>query len=954
MKTTLLSILTILFFFIFIPNSFAQNYNQWHLPEGATARLGKGEIRDIQYSPDGTRLAVGSSIGVWLYDAYTGEELNLFREHWHQASSVMFSPDGRTLASGDSNGIHLWNVGTGQRFFTIRDTWNVPVNGWTISFSPDGQTLASGARDGVIRLWDTNTGQHKQSFTGRTDGISSISFGPDGSMLATGNSNGTIHLWDAVTGGHKRTLTGHTDKVSSISFSPDGRTLATGSADKTVYLWDITTGQSKKMGPRHLRYVDRVSFSPDGLTLVSGGGQQINLWDTITGQHKREISMNSVYGADNVLFSPDGQTLASGGGGALHLWDTVTGQHKKEIIGHTSWIGVVSFSPDGKILASGGNGALHLWDTVTGQHKGKVTSHTVFSLQFSPDGQMLVSGSYQYLHLWDISTAIHQRLITFTGLKDWVTDTSFSPDGRILAASDRNGTIRLWGASTGQHKQMFMGHANRATSVLFSPDGQMLAEGTRDGKIHLWDISTGQLKKTLIENSGNLPVRTLSFSPNGQTLAAGGSNIYLWNVVSGVQTLTITGSVDDISFSPDGLMLAGGGITPDVYVWDTIRGTLLWTFMGHHTGVRSVSFSPDGRMLASGSYDGTVLVWDLTLPVQADMVVNISPSLVQSPAVGQRLVLSLNITDGQNVAGYQATVQFDASALQYISGLDGNFLPDGAFPVPLVISGDTVTLAATALDGESNGNGTLATLTFEVVAVKASTVTLSDVLLTNSTGRSSRPQVVAAKITGPPKQDEDVNSDGVVNIQDLVLVAAHFGQKEQSKTDVNADGVVNIIDLTLVAAALGNAAGAPSLHSSGLDILAAADVQQWLWTARQVPFTTPAYQRGILMLEQLLAMLTPKETALLANYPNPFNPETWIPYQLAEPANVTISIYSPDGKLVRVLELGHQPIGIYESRSRAAYWDGRNAVGEPVASGLYFYTLTTGDFTATRKMLMRK
>ena len=92
----------------------------------------------------------------------------------------------------------------------------------------------------------------------------------------------------------------------------------------------------------------------------------------------------------------------------------------------------------------------------------------------------------------------------------------------------------------------------------------------------------------------------------------------------------------------------------------------------------------------------------------------------------------------------------------------------------------------------------------------------------------------------------------------------------------------------------------------------------------------------------------------LPNYPNPFNPETWIPYQLAASADVSISIYAADGKLVRTLSLGHQPVGIYESRSRAAYWDGRNALGEPVASGLYFYTLTAGEFSTTRKMLIRK
>jgi flagellar hook assembly protein FlgD len=101
-------------------------------------------------------------------------------------------------------------------------------------------------------------------------------------------------------------------------------------------------------------------------------------------------------------------------------------------------------------------------------------------------------------------------------------------------------------------------------------------------------------------------------------------------------------------------------------------------------------------------------------------------------------------------------------------------------------------------------------------------------------------------------------------------------------------------------------------------------------------------------------MLIPDETALLPNYPNPFNPETWIPYHLANPSNVQITIYDTRGTIVRQLDLGHQPQGYYTSQSRAAYWDGRNTVGERVASGIYFYTLTAGDFTATRKLLIRK
>ena len=200
----------------------------------------------------------------------------------------------------------------------------------------------------------------------------------------------------------------------------------------------------------------------------------------------------------------------------------------------------------------------------------------------------------------------------------------------------------------------------------------------------------------------------------------------------------------------------------------------------------------------------------------------------------------------------------------------------------------------------------------------------------------------------------DVNQDGVVDISDLVVVAGRLGQSGPNAADVNGDGAVNVQDLILVAGALGQAPAAPSVHSAVLATFTAADIRGWLTQAQGLDFTDPKLQSGIRFLEQLLLVLVPKETALLPNYPNPFNPETWIPYHLAKDADVALTIYAIDGQVVRRLALGHQPAGMYQTRSRAAYWDGRNAFGEPVASGVYFYTLTAGDFTATRKMLIRK
>ena len=204
--------------------------------------------------------------------------------------------------------------------------------------------------------------------------------------------------------------------------------------------------------------------------------------------------------------------------------------------------------------------------------------------------------------------------------------------------------------------------------------------------------------------------------------------------------------------------------------------------------------------------------------------------------------------------------------------------------------------------------------------------------------------------------DVDVNSDGTVDLQDVLLVVLNFGKTEERPEDINSDGIVNAKDIILAANALDeDTAASPVLHTQiSLEGLTVADVEPLLMQLRQIALTDPAAARNIKMLEQILVELLPKQTKLLPNYPNPFNPETWIPYQLSEPANVIISIYAADGRLVRTLDLGFQAGGIYQDKNRAVYWDGRNAQGEAVASSVYFYTLTAGDFTTTRKMLVRK
>ena len=212
-----------------------------------------------------------------------------------------------------------------------------------------------------------------------------------------------------------------------------------------------------------------------------------------------------------------------------------------------------------------------------------------------------------------------------------------------------------------------------------------------------------------------------------------------------------------------------------------------------------------------------------------------------------------------------------------------------------------------------------------------------------------------------PPMTADVNNDGSVNVLDLVVIASELGNTGTNlAVDVNGDGAVNILDLIMVAGMFDGAAAAPSAQPQAPETLTAVEVQGWLTDARALEVKDPIIKRGFLVLEQLLVSLIPTETKLLANYPNPFNPETWIPYRLAEDAFVTLTIYDTVGQVIRTLEVGHRIAAAYENRSKAIYWDGKNGLGEQVASGVYFYTLTVrsetraGDFSATRRMLILK
>ena len=272
-----------------------------------------------------------------------------------------------------------------------------------------------------------------------------------------------------------------------------------------------------------------------------------------------------------------------------------------------------------------------------------------------------------------------------------------------------------------------------------------------------------------------------------------------------------------------------------------------------------------------------------------------------------------------------------------------------------VLAGVSVTFAVTT------GGGTLSTTTTRTDENGRAQSTLilgpylgANTVQVSATGIRGMATFHAIADTELPPMTADVNNDGSVNVLDLILIASSLGQSGQNDADVNGDGIVSILDLVLAAGMFDKVAAAPSVQPQALETLTAVEVQGWLTDARTLEIRDPIMKRGFLVLEQLLSALTPRETELLSNYPNPFNPETWIPYRLAEDTLVTLTIYDGSGRVVRTLDVGHRIASAYENRSKAVYWDGRNGLGERVASGIYFYTLTAGDFSATRRMVILK
>jgi WD40 repeat protein/serine/threonine protein kinase len=536
----------------------------------------------VTFSPDGKRVASSAGGSAKIWDAETGQELlSLTQKSSEFPSDTLrspaFSPDGKRLATGSSRGqVIMWDAQTGERLLTL-EGHSVQIR--CLAFSPDGKRLASTSPDKTMKLWDSESGQLLHTLQGHADYALGVAFSPDGKQLASASVDKTVKLWDALSGNEIRTLPGHAGGVWSVAYSPDGKRLASASDDSTVKVWDVESGDELFALRGHTRGVCSVTFSPDGNRLASASEDGTVKVREAKAVQKALVLRDGDTDVTKVAFSPDGKRLASVGKRRrsapyvceAKVWDTQTGEQLLTIdAGNVD----ASLSLDGRRLAGGSGGwwqgrtEANIWDLLTGEKLLTLTIPSlgtpIFSFALSPDGNRFVTIAGG--KVWDAKTGQELRSLK---LKGPVNNIVFSLDGKRLAGITEDKTLKLWDSEAGDEILTLKGAAG---SVAFSSDGKRVVSGSDDATVaKVWDVPTGEDLLSLKGHSG--AITSVAFSPNNKRLATTSSDatIKVWDSETGQELLTLdghSGRNNGVVFSPDGNRLAAGGPNGTVVIYD--------------------------------------------------------------------------------------------------------------------------------------------------------------------------------------------------------------------------------------------------------------------------------------------------------------------------------------------------------------------------------------------------
>ena len=823
----------------------------------------------------------------------------------------------------------------------------------------------------------TISAQQEHTLFRHGSSIRTVAYSPvNSSLFASAGDNRAVKLWnlqnDTVT-----TLGHHTDTVNSIAFSADGQLLASGGDDYAFKVWDVSLQREiesfQHITDNSISQIKAVTFSPNGQRLATAG-VHVKLWDTRNWTEVTTLRHDEWVLA--VAFSADGKLLATGDtSGQLNVWNLQSRQLIAQRQADSNAIYAVRFSPNNRILAGAGyKGQIKLWKVPNWQYLGTLRANgTVQGISFSPDSRTLASTGYESVNLWAVN--IGENIAMLTGHTDWVNTTAFSPNGNSLISGGADGTLRIWDVTSYRTSdrdsvriiyflprgrspqpgiwtkldrlirdvqrfyadQMQTHGFGRKTFIFETDENAETLVWQIDGQFRDWHYHTDTRTKVHTEvadqfdMSKHIYLIVVDISSetidNEETCGVGGGN---W---LGTETLTKTRSGYAIIPASGNCFDGKAGIGVTAHE------------LGHAFGLAH-DFRDDTYVMSYGTardqLSKCAARW-----LDANRFFNTTQTAFNEPTTIQMLTPSTYLPNARNF-----TLQFE------VTDVDG--IHQVQLLVPATAANPTPGIKLHSCKALNTQSSTFEFSTPTLTTRRANNIALQVIDVHGNITKQN--YTLKADNSLLSQNNADVNRDGRVDVADLVLVASNFGRtisgRANPNPDVNRDGIVNIADLILVASLLREVSAAPMLHVQGGHTLTATDLQTWIRQAKRMDSShlrAGVVEKGVVVLEQLLVTLRlPAETRLLANYPNPFNPETWIPYQLAIDANVTLTIYDANGVPVRVLDLGHRPTGVYHARNRAAYWDGRNEHGEAVASGVYFYTLTAGDFSATRKMLITK
>ena len=506
-------------------------------------------VWSVAFSPDGSKIAIGGSEGIRLWDA-NGEEISEFRKGQGRIIALDFSPDGSKIAAvrstrtfsgdkieGDAD-VSLWDL-NGQEIVRLKGDFSP----YEVIFSPDGTRLATVASTTsdeyqTVRLWDLSGNQAGQ-FQGPYG--SPIMFSPDGRLLAGTGVDGVPRLWDldVVLGNRLFEFTGHRGEASVVSFSSDGKQWVTQGTDGTVRLWDLNDKSLAKYTEKNV-----LNLFFDQYSNISFGG---------------------------LSFSPDSKTIATArDDGTIRLLD-LSGNLLAEFKGPDGVYSSMIFSSDGNLLAANGaDDIVYFWDIKNKRfQKTEAPKSLLHNSARHSDFLLHNKNEDGIVYLWNWEGEL---LAKFKDLKGELKSVNLKSNVNKLATVEEDGTVHLWNWE-GKHLAQFKAFTDQFIAfrddVIFSPDGSLLATSD-NGSVQLWDLSGNQLAKFTVYPYG---VISISFSPDGKLLAAAGLDGIpkLWDLESELQVAEFSaersGQVRDIAFSPDGKLLAIVGNLGNIDFW---------------------------------------------------------------------------------------------------------------------------------------------------------------------------------------------------------------------------------------------------------------------------------------------------------------------------------------------------------------------------------------------------